>query len=109
MQKQTNRKGQFGKPPYRIGVASASYATTAICCRMVDRIGQSLRSLLGSCCCAGPVHDAHGRKFTSFPIGYKEKLFWSNKESQYQEKASFFRNLQGANTLIKYCDQLTKL
>jgi hypothetical protein len=69
MQEQTNRKGQFGKPPHNVRFASTSYATTALCCRMVDRIGHRHQSLIGSCCCAGPVRDAHGRKFTNFPIG----------------------------------------
>ncbi|MFD2903811.1 hypothetical protein [Sphingobacterium anhuiense] len=73
MQEQTNRKGQFGKPPHRKGLAGVCYATTAICCRMVDRIGHHHHSLKGSCCCAGPVRDAHGRRFTTFPIGQGTK------------------------------------
>ncbi|QIH35602.1 hypothetical protein [Sphingobacterium sp. DR205] len=29
--------------------------------------------LPGSCCCAGPVRDRHGRRFTTFPPGrYRE-------------------------------------
>ncbi|WP_144243320.1 hypothetical protein [Sphingobacterium sp. ML3W] len=80
MQKQTNRKEQFGRPPHNIRFASTSYAATALCCRMVDQIGQSLGSLLGSCCCAGPVHNAHGRKFTTFPYWVKgKKTVWPNE------------------------------
>lgn len=75
---QQNSTGQSGRQPKERRFASSgmSYKSTATSCRTAVQIAVDRRSLLGSCCCAGPVRDAHGRRFTTFPrLWYGEKVF----------------------------------
>ncbi|MEN5378899.1 hypothetical protein [Sphingobacterium kitahiroshimense] len=80
---QTNSTGQSGRQPKGRRFASSimSYGPTAMSCRTAGQIAVNRRSLLGSCCCGGPVRDAHGRKFTTFPCWVRGNISWSNKES----------------------------
>ncbi|WP_293924794.1 hypothetical protein [Sphingobacterium sp. UBA6320] len=66
---QKNSTGQSGRQPKgrRFASSMMSYKSTATSCRTAGQIAINRRSLLGSCCCGGPVRDAHGRRFTTFP------------------------------------------
>lgn len=78
MQQQKASKGQSGKQPKgrRFTSSMMSYGSTAMSCGIAGQIAINRRSLRGNCCCAGPVHDAHGRRFTTFPRKwYVEKVF----------------------------------
>ncbi|WP_447767598.1 hypothetical protein [Sphingobacterium faecium] len=75
---QQNSTGQSGRRPKgrRFASSRMSYKSTAISCRTAGQIAVDRRSLLGSCCCAGPVRDAKGRRYTTFPrLWYGEKVF----------------------------------
>jgi len=75
---QTNSTGQSGRQPKgrRFSSSIMSYGSTAMSCRTAGQIAINRKSLLGSCCCAGPVRDAHGRRYTLFPRKwYGEKVF----------------------------------
>ncbi|MCS3556202.1 MULTISPECIES: hypothetical protein [unclassified Sphingobacterium] len=76
MQQQKTNKAQSGKQPKRRRFASSmmSYESTAMSCRTARQIAINRRSLMGSCCCAGPVRDAHGRRFTTFPYWVRGKI-----------------------------------
>ncbi|MEN5059087.1 hypothetical protein [Sphingobacterium kitahiroshimense] len=81
---QKNSTGQSGRQPKgrRFASSMMSYRSTAMSCRTAGQIAVIRRSLLGSCCCAGPVRDAHGRKFTTFPaMRYGEKLILQLRNS----------------------------
>lgn len=69
MQQQKTSKGQSGKHPKNGHFASSmmSYGSTAMSCGTAGQIAVNRRSLRGNCCCAGPVRDAHGRRYTTFP------------------------------------------
>ncbi|MEN5054534.1 hypothetical protein [Sphingobacterium kitahiroshimense] len=78
MQQQKTSTGQSGRQPKgrRFASSMMSYGSTARSCRTARQIAVNRRSLLGSCCCAGPVRDAHGRRYTLFPRKwYGEKVF----------------------------------
>ncbi|MEN5379078.1 hypothetical protein [Sphingobacterium kitahiroshimense] len=83
MQQQKTNKGQSGRQPKRRRFASStmSYGSTAMSCRTAGQIAVNRRSLRGNCCCAGPVRDEHGRRFTTFPYWVRGNISWSNKES----------------------------
>ncbi|UPZ35804.1 hypothetical protein MUB18_17010 [Sphingobacterium sp. PCS056] len=75
---QQNSTGQSGRRPKgrRFASSRMSYKSTATSCRTAVQIAVERRSLLGSCCCAGPVRDAKGRRYTTFPrLWYGEKVF----------------------------------
>ncbi|KKX47300.1 hypothetical protein [Sphingobacterium sp. IITKGP-BTPF85] len=77
MQQKKTSKGQSGRQPKNGRYASSmmSYESTAMSCRTAGQIMVNRRSLFGNCCCAGPVRDAHGRRFTTFPRKwYMEKF-----------------------------------
>lgn len=76
MQQQKTSKGQSGKQPKgrRFTSSMMSYGSTAMSCGTAGQIAVNRRSLLGSCCCAGPVRDAHGRRFTTFPYWVRGKI-----------------------------------
>nr|WP_315398356.1 hypothetical protein [uncultured Sphingobacterium sp.] len=73
---QKNSTGQSRRQPKGRRFASSimSYGSTAMSCRTAGQIAVNRRSLLGSCCCAGPVRDAHGRRFTTFPYWVRGKI-----------------------------------
>lgn len=68
---QKNSTGQSGRQPKERRFASSimSYGSTAMSCSTAGQIAVNRKSLLGGCCCAGPVRDAQGRKYTTFPSG----------------------------------------
>jgi len=84
MQQQKTNKAQSEKQQKNGRFASSmmSYGSTAMSCGTAEQIAVNRKSLQRSCCCAGPVRDAHGRRFTTFPRKMvRGKSFWSNKES----------------------------
>lgn len=76
-QQQQTGTGQSGKQPQQDRLASTifSYRSTAMSCRPAGQIAADRKSLLGSCCCAGPVRDAQGRKYATFPYWVRGKTF----------------------------------
>ncbi|MBB2951556.1 hypothetical protein [Sphingobacterium sp. JUb56] len=77
MQQQKTNKGQSGRQPKgrRFASSMMSYGSTTMSCRTARQIAVNRRSLRGNCCCAGPVRDAHGRRFTTFPRKWYGKKF----------------------------------
>ncbi|MCW2260097.1 MULTISPECIES: hypothetical protein [Sphingobacterium] len=95
---QTNSTGQSGRQPKgrRFASSMMSYGSTAMSCRTAGQIAVNRRSLLGSCCCAGPVRDAHGRRYTLFPRKwYGEKVFGRIRSPKAKKSSSHLATAGG--------------
>ncbi|MDF2514875.1 MAG: hypothetical protein K0R59_171 [Sphingobacterium sp.] len=71
-QTQTNGKGQGGRPTPEKCATSPMWnhperRHSAALTEVTHALAGDQQILPGSCCCAGPVRDRHGRKFTTFP------------------------------------------
>lgn len=68
-QQDTNQKGFTERQPNCTNQDSlhASFWPSALRCKEVDQLALGSKIQLGSCCCAGPVRDAQGRRYAPFP------------------------------------------
>lgn len=71
-QQQPVGKGQYGRhasmvDPIRSIQRDPKQGHPAALKVAASRIAEDQWTLPGSCCCAGPVRDRHGRRFTTFP------------------------------------------
>jgi len=78
-QQQSNGKGQANRhisemSPIYSAVSDPKQGHPAMLQEDVRVMAGDHRISLGNCCCAGPVRDRHGRRFTTFPRGGRGRI-----------------------------------
>lgn len=108
---QQNSTGQSGRQPKgrRFASSRMSCKSTAASCRTAVQIAVDRRSLLGSCCCAGPCAMHMDVDTRHSPLKGTGKYFLGQIRSP-KAKKSFQTESTGAEALkTRLRDQFTKL